>query len=188
MADYCTVRQAAAQDWPAVCDIVNHYIRTTTVNFRTEEQRPEEWQQLWQSRRERFPWLVAERHGEVTGLAYAGPWNARHAYAWSAEVTVYIAPGQRGAGIGRALYSRLLETLVAQWYRTAVAIIALPNEQSVTFHEALGFVHTGILRGVGYKFGSWHDTGFWQWRSAAAGDPPAEIAPVAAVWNGRTLG
>jgi phosphinothricin acetyltransferase len=45
---------------------------------------------------------------------------------------------------------------------TALAVIALPNEASVRLHESFGFVHRGTIREVGWKFGRWIDTGFWQ--------------------------
>ena len=41
-------------------------------------------------------------------------------------------------------------------------MIALPNEASVGLHESFGFVHRGTIREVGWKFGRWIDTGYWQ--------------------------
>jgi len=98
------IRRATEADMPAVCTIVNHYIETSTVNFRTEPQEPQEWTDDLVRLRERYPWLVAEVDGEVAGIAYAGPWKARNAYDWTAESTVYVSPrhqrGVRGLGIG----------------------------------------------------------------------------------------
>jgi phosphinothricin acetyltransferase len=168
-----TVRLAHEDDFGAVCAIVNHYIATTTISFRMDPQTPAEWITDWQAGRERYPWLVAEREGEIAGVAYAAPWKTRPAYDWTTEVTGYVAPGARGGGVGRALYARLLASLDAQGFRTAVAVIALPNEASVGLHESFGFAHAGTLTAAGYKNGVWCDTGFWQ-RSApgASGAPP----------------
>jgi phosphinothricin acetyltransferase len=173
-----TVRLAREGDFRAVCEIVNHYIRTTTINFRTEDQSPADWVATWQDGRDRYPWLVAERDGEIAGLAYAGAWNARAAYGWTAEVTGYVAPGLRRDGVGRALYATLLGTLDAQGYRTALAVIALPNAASAGFHESFGFVPAGVLRNVGHKLGRWCDVGLWQ---RHAPDPPAAATPVLSV-------
>lgn len=90
------IRPATVADMPAVCDIVNHYIETSTVNFRTEPQTPQEWTQDLLHLQERYPWLVAEVDGEIAGIAYAGPWKARNAYDWTAESTVYISPVTSG--------------------------------------------------------------------------------------------
>jgi phosphinothricin acetyltransferase len=176
-----TVRAAQEADLPAVCALINGYIRTTAVNFRTQPQAVEEWRGDWQQFHERYPWLVATRAGGLAGVAYAGPWKARNAYDWCAEVTVYVAPEAHRQGVGRALYGRLLRTLDAQGYRTEVGVIALPNAPSVALHEACGFAHAGTLRRVGHKLGGWHDVGFWQRQTDSAGRPPGPILPVVAV-------
>jgi phosphinothricin acetyltransferase len=175
------IRLAAPADLPAVCAIINHYIATTTFNFRTQPQAPDEWLADFTAYHERYPWLVAEAGGAVQGIAYAAPWKARAAYDWSVEVTVYVAHGAARRGIGRALYGRLFELLERQGYRTQLAVIALPNDPSVALHEAFGFRHAGTLRGVGYKHGSWRDVGFWQRITGRPDAPAAELRPVASV-------
>src|ERR1700749_3090674 len=62
-------------------------------------------------------WLVAERDGEVVGYAYATALNERPAYRWSTSVSVYVAEGARGQGIGRALYEALFERLRERGFR-----------------------------------------------------------------------
>ena len=44
----------------------------------------------------------------------------------------------------------------------AFAGIALPNPASVALHESMGFAPVGAYREVGFKFGRWHDVGWWQ--------------------------
>ncbi len=177
------VRFATEDDMAAVCRIVNHYIETTSINFRTAPQSPREWREDLLRHRERYPWLVAELDGEVAGLAYAGPWKERAAYAWCAETTVYVSHLHRGHSLGTALYERLLKLLEAQGFRSALAVIALPNPASVGLHEAFGFVPSGTLRAAGHKRGAWHDVGFWQREFAFPADDeaPPPNAPYA-VW------
>ncbi|WP_033213694.1 phosphinothricin N-acetyltransferase [Kitasatospora phosalacinea] len=173
------VRLARAEDLPAVCEIVNFYIRTSTVNFRTSPQLPEEWEQDWAAHRERYPWYVALVGGEVAGIAYAAPWKARNAYDWTTETTVYVSDRHRGRGLGSALYERLLKTLEAQGYRSAMAVVSLPNEGSVALHEAFGFESVGRIHAAGHKLGGWHDIGFWQRRFVLDEDAPGPITPLA---------
>ncbi|MDG4834244.1 GNAT family N-acetyltransferase [Solwaraspora sp. WMMD1047] len=182
MTGSVVVRQARADDMPAFSHIVNHYIKTTTVNFRTVTQSPEEWHRDWQASHDRYPWLLAVDGDEPVGLAYAVPWKARNAYDWCAEATVYVADGHHRRGIGRLLYGRLLDGLDRQGYRSTMGVIALPNEASVTLHEAYGFQHVGTLRSVGYKHGRWCDIGFWQRRVAHADTPPGDLLPISEVW------
>ncbi len=125
------------------------------------------------------PWLVAEEGGEVVGYAYARPYEERSAYRWTASVSVYVAPGRGGAGIGRALYEELFARLREQGFRMACAGITLPNPASVALHERLGFVQTGVGREVGWKLGAWRDVGYYQLElaPAPAGQPPDPASP-----------
>lgn len=124
---------------------------------------------------ERYPWLVAEIDGAVAGYAYASPHRERAAYRWTAECTVYIADGQRGLGVGKALYTVLFDLLARQNLRTVCAGITLPNRASVALHESCGFELVGVYRRIGYKFGGWHDVGWWQLDLPSTDeDPPPE--------------
>ena len=155
------VRPATEDDLPEVREIVNHYIESSFVNFRTAPQTVDEWRNDWRRLQSQFPWLVATDDG-VVGVAYAAPWNGRAAYQWTAEATVYVDPARQRRGVGDALYTELLARLRRQGFHSAVAVIALPNEPSVRLHERHGFVLAGRLVEAGYKLGAWHDVGFWQ--------------------------
>lgn len=85
----------------------------------------------------------------------------------------------RGQGLGAALYAALLKTLEAQGYRSAMAVIALPNDASVALHESLGYEQVGQTHAAGHKLGGWHDVGFWQRRFMLSDEPPAAIVPLA---------
>jgi acyl-coenzyme A synthetase/AMP-(fatty) acid ligase/L-amino acid N-acyltransferase YncA/acyl carrier protein len=177
-SQHTIVRLAQESDFPDICMLVNHYIETTTFNFRTERQMPEEWIAEWSVRRAEYPWLVATVDGGIAGFAYAGSWKGRPAYDWCAEVTVYVAYNAQRTGIGRELYRRLLELLDSQGYHTEVAVITLPNEPSVAFHEACGFRYAGVLTGVGYKHEQWLDVGFWQRHKPGHNESPPSIVAV----------
>jgi L-amino acid N-acyltransferase YncA len=84
---------------------------------------------------------------------------------------VYIDENWRGRGIGRSLYDDLLKRLASQGYVNAYAGIALPNEASVALHERYGYEYVGVFPSVGFKFGAWHDVGWWHRQLT---DPPAE--------------
>jgi phosphinothricin acetyltransferase len=57
----------------------------------------------------------------------------------------------------------------------------VPNPASVRLHEALGFRRVALLGQVGWKFGRWHDVGYWELRLRPDDAPPADIRPVAEV-------
>jgi L-amino acid N-acyltransferase YncA len=127
---------------------------------------------------ERTPWLVAAgQDGTVLGYAYAGAHHERAGYRWSVNISAYVAPDHRGAGVGRRLYDALIPLLRRQRFVNVYAGIALPNPASVGLHEALGFTRIGVYERAGYKLGRWHDVGWWQLalqpHSESPGDPLA---------------
>jgi phosphinothricin acetyltransferase len=109
-----------------------------------------------------YPWLVAERDGNVAGFAYATSHRERAAYRWTAETSVYVDAAHQGQGLGRELYGALLGLLRRQRVYVACAGITLPNEASVALHESLGFTPVGTYRRIGFKAGAWRDVGWWQ--------------------------
>jgi L-amino acid N-acyltransferase YncA len=129
----------------------------------------------------RTPWLSCTHDGAVAGYAYASAHRDRPAYQWSVEVSAYVRADAHRAGVARALYTSLFAVLVLQGFRNAYAGITLPNTASVGLHEAMGFTPVGVYRGVGYKFGAWHDV---VWLERALGSrtaDPAVPTPLPAV-------
>jgi phosphinothricin acetyltransferase len=156
------IRDFGPGDVAGACALTNHYIAHTAVHFGLTPQADAEFEAMWRSGCERYPWLAAEVDGRFAGYAKAGLWRSREAYALTAEVSVYVEPAFHGRGVGRALYGALIERLRAGGFHTAVGGVTLPNQASVRLHEAMGFRHVGTFREVGRKFDQWHDVGWWQ--------------------------
>lgn len=167
-ADGPVVREAGAADAAAVTAIYNHYIEHTVVTFE-ETVLPEAAlaARIAETRAAGLPWLVAVAGDEVLGYAYAGPWKGRCAFRYTVEVTVYLAPGHTGHGIGKRLYGALFAELTTRGYHCAIGGIALPNAASVALHEHFGMDKVAHFREVGYKFQRWIDVGYWQGMLAA---------------------
>ena len=173
------IRLAGEEDLPAILAISNWAAKHTAANFAVEPERLEDWRKDWLTTRREYPWLVSvDGGGEVVGFAKASPWKGRCAYNWTAEVTVYVRSEHHRQGRARALYGRLIEVLKAQGYRTLLAGITTPNPASVRLHESFGFHRVGGFQRVGWKFGSWHDVGYWEAILDADPGPPAQIRPV----------
>jgi phosphinothricin acetyltransferase len=150
----------------------------TPVSFEVEAPSLEEMRRRLAAVAERFPWLVCVEDGRVLGYAYASSHRARTAYQWSVEVSAYVADGMRGRGIGKELYTRLFQILVLQGFVNAYAGITLPNPASVRLHESVGFSALGVYHGIGFKYGTWHDVGWWEKTLCAR---PANPNPPAAL-------
>lgn len=151
------MRIATPADAADVAAVYAPVVRDTVISFEAEPPDAAEMARRIRATLPARPWLVAERGGVVIGYAYAGPHRARAAYRWAVETSVYVAGEARGAGVGRALYARLLAVLRAQGFAVAVAGVTLPNEASLALHRSFGFEDVGVYRGIGYKAGAWQD-------------------------------
>ncbi len=183
MNEPLTIDLVTAGDIEAITAIENWAIEHTAANFHEAPRAPRDVQDEWASLAETHPWLVARRGETTVGFARAHRHRGRCAYAFTVEIAVYVHPSHHGGGVGRALYERLLPTLRSQGYHTVLAGIALPNEPSVGLHESMGFLRAGAFTQVGYKFGLWHDVGYWQLYLDGPGGEPMPIKPVSAVWR-----
>ena len=149
-------------DAHAIAAIYAPMVEQTAISFEEVAPSAQEMASRIAALNGQFPWLVAERTGEVFGYAYASRHRERAAYRWSADTSVYVDRRAHRRGIARALYVALFELLKSQGYHHVFAGITLPNDASVGLHRALDFEPVGVYRSVGFKFGRWHDTSWWQ--------------------------
>ncbi len=156
------IRNAKVEDAEAVAEIYNYYITDTHHTFETELVSVEMMAARITAVSKRFPFLVADLDGTVTGYAYAVRFKLREAYEHSAEVSIYVKSDEKQRGLGTSLYSKLFEELADTHVHAIIAGIALPNDSSVKFHEKLGFEKVAHFREVGYKLGRWIDVGYWE--------------------------
>jgi phosphinothricin acetyltransferase len=170
------IRAVEDADIPAVARIYGHHVLTGFGSF--EETAPTAQamtDRIAAVRRLDLPWLVAEEAGEVVGYAYASAFRPRPGYRYTAEDSVYVAPGASGRGVGRALLSAVIGRCEAMGLRRMLAVIGdSANVASIGLHRALGFELVGVARGAGFKHGRWVDI-VWMQRALNEGDqaPPA---------------
>ncbi|MDR1862421.1 MAG: GNAT family N-acetyltransferase [Treponema sp.] len=156
------IRPVKAGDAVSIATIYNYYIKNTVITF---EEIPVSINEIGKRIREigaKYPWLVWEESGAVTGYAYADAWKERSAYRRAAELSIYIKPDFQGKGIGRALFSRVLEEVRKTGIHALVSGITLPNEASVALHEKFGFKNIACFNEIGFKSGKWLDVGYWE--------------------------
>lgn len=147
------IRRAELADAPAIAEIYNEAILTTTATFDTEPKSVEERTRWLQSHDERHPVLVAEVGGKVVGWASLTRWSDRCAYDDTAETSFYVLSTHRGCGIGRTLKEAIIEEARRLRYHTLIARVAEESRESLHLNERAGFVHVGMLKEVGLKFG-----------------------------------
>jgi len=156
------IRLATPTDAVSMLAIYAPYIRNTSITFEIGVPPVAGFAHRIRSYQENWPWIVYEKNGQVVGYAYASRYRERIAYQWSVECSVYVHDDHLRSGIGRALYTALFSILKKQGFTTVYAVINLPNERSVAFHESMGFTYFATYVKVGYKLGKWKDVGWWQ--------------------------
>jgi phosphinothricin acetyltransferase len=163
------LRSASAADAAPICAIYNNYVETTTITIEEDAVTEQDMaQRIADVGAAKLPWLVLEVSDKVVGYAYATKWRARPAYRYSVESTIYLDREFAGRGLGRMLYSELLDQLRERGLHLVIGGIALPNESSVALHEKLGFRKAAHFTEVGMKFGRWIDVGYWELHLATA--------------------
>lgn len=154
------IRAAEAAHLPRVTEIYRHYVLTHTATFEIEP--PSLAEMTGRYRKivgDGFPYLVAERGGQVVGYAYAALYRTRVAYRFTVEDSIYVDPAAAGEGVGAPLLGALVEACARLGSRQMVAVIGdSANVASIRLHERCGFVRVGLLPDVGFKFGRWLDS------------------------------
>lgn len=178
-----TIRLATEEDAEAITAIYTPVVEQTHISFETRPPTTGETAQRIRTTTQRLPWLVCEYDGQITGYAYASPHKERPAYQWAVDVSVYVDEVWRRKGIANALYTSLFALLNLQGLRNAYAVIALPNPQSIAFHESHEFEKVGVYHNVGYKDGQWRDVGHWELPLQSRPTPPSPPTPLSDLRN-----
>lgn len=178
------IRTARVSDAQEILQIYAPYIRDTAITFEYEVPALSEFKKRIENTLKKYPYIVAEKDGEIVGYAYTGVFKDRAAYDWAAEVSVYVKEDRRGLGIGSSLYAVLEEISRAQHILNLNACIAYSDTEdayltkdSVKFHGHLGYALVGKFHQCGYKFGRWYDM---VWMEKTIGEHPADPLPVIA--------
>ena len=147
------IRIATENDIAQMLAIYAPYVENTTYSFEYTPPTLEEFTMRFRKYTAQCPWLVWEKDDQVLGYAYGSLPFERAAYAWCAEVSIYLAPHVQGKGIGRKLYAAVEEILWKQGYRIIYALITSENAGSLRFHEKVGYTYCAQFPGCGIKFG-----------------------------------
>jgi len=158
------VRPAEMVDLVAVAAIYADAVRTSVATFDIEEPPPAYWQAKLDSTAVGDHFLVACDENTVRGYAYSGAFRSRPAYGRTRETSIYLAPAASGDGLGTRLYVALLDLLRKDQVHLVVSVVAQPNPASNALHHKLGFAEVGTLDEVGFKFGNYVSTTWFQLR------------------------
>jgi phosphinothricin acetyltransferase len=157
MEHVVTIRDAEPGDLPAITEIHNALLATTTYEWTATLHTVEdsaEW--LASQRRADDPTLVAVDAGEVVGWAAYGDFRDSSrwpGYRHTVEHSVHVRQDRWRQGVGRGLMDALMARARAAGKHVMVAAVDAANTDSLEFHARLGFVEVARMPEVGEKFG-----------------------------------
>ena len=154
MVEPLLIRNLEPGDWPDVARIYAAGLETGLASFET---RIPSWEE-WDAAHRDMPRLVAEESGAVVGWTAVASVSLRGCYHGVVEHSVYVDPGARGRGIGRALLLRLLAEAPEHGIWTIQTSIIAGNTPSLALHESAGFRVVGRRERIAQRDRIWHDT------------------------------
>ena len=158
-----TIRPADDADLQDILDMLNDAILNTTAvwsHHTVDLESRRHW--LHDRQAKGYPVLVAVLGDSVVGFASFGDFRPWDGYARTVEHSIYVHRHHHGKGFGKQLMTPLVEAAKACGKHVMVAGIEAGNRGSIHFHHGFGFVETGRLKEVGWKFDRWLDLVFMQ--------------------------
>ena len=128
------IRRASTDDAKSLLNIYSQYIDTPTT-FEEELPTIEEFENRIRTIQDVYPYLVFEVDGKILWFSYAHRFSDRAAYEWSATLSIYVDENYLHQGIGRELYSEVIEILKIQGVRMIYAGYKCGGWRSVQWFE-----------------------------------------------------
>ena len=153
-----SVVDATESDLPDVLALYRHYVRNSVVTF---DEKPPTLAQFRSKFRHLqklgYPFRVARSpQGTLLGYAYVFPFREKSAFRKTVESSIYLGPAATGRGLGTVLLADLIEHCTKAGLKEIIAVIADQGaEASLALHQKFGFVETGRMGKVGFKFERW---------------------------------
>lgn len=140
------IRPATEQDLPAIVAIYNSTIPSRRVTADTEPVTVASKQAWFEEHNSQHrPIWVAEEAGKILGwLSFSNFYN-RPAYQPTAELSIYIAEGQRGKGLGKKLLAKAIEEAPRLGVTSLLGFIFAHNEPSLQLFRKFHFETWGYL-------------------------------------------
>ena len=141
------IEKVTVEDAEKLLEIYAPYVENTAITFEYDVPSKDEFEERIKNISAKYPYIKAVHEGKVVGYAYAASFKDRRAYDWSVETTIYVKNNCKRMGIGKALYEVLEQEQEGRYL----------NDDSIRFHDNMGFTEVGRFHNSGYKFGQWFD-------------------------------
>ena len=152
------IRAARFADLPLIQEIHNQGIVDRVATLDTTPRTLADTQLWFYRHGPRHPVLVAEVSDSIAGWASLNTFNARPAYQYVADLSIYLARPWRGQGLGSRLLQALLPLARELGYHKIVLSAFPTNTAGMRLYERQGFTTVGIYKEMGLVDGHWVDT------------------------------
>lgn len=152
------ITDATEDDVPDVLALYRHYVRNSVVTFDEKPPTLSAFRSRFRHlQKVGYPFRVARSpQGTLLGYAYVFPFREKSAFRATVESSIYLGPAATGRGLGTVLLADLIEKSQAAGLKEMIAVIADQGaEASLALHAKYGFVETGRMGKVGFKFERW---------------------------------
>ena len=159
------IRKLQNSDSTVVLKIYQQGLDTGEASFEIEAP---DWEN-WQAKYLPHPRLVWEQDGKVQAWAALAPVSVRDCYRGVAEVSIYVATGSLGQGIGNELMASLVEESERNGIWSLYSSIFPENQATLKLHLRHGFREVGIRERIAQRDGRWRNTLILERRSKKVG-------------------
>ena len=138
-----------------VIDIFNYFIENGFAAY-PEEKVSYEFFDMMLKITQGYPAIVvinAGNQNQIVGFAFMRPYHPMKTFKRTAQVSYFLLPEFTRQGIGKMIMEYFVQEAKKIHIDALLADISSLNEQSIKFHEKMGFSHCGCFQRIGRKFG-----------------------------------
>ena len=144
------IRKVKYRDAKAVVDIYNYFIKNSFAAYSDMEMSRDYFKRTIYSTKG-YPFYIIEVDKKVVGYGLARPYYYQDTFKRTAVLTYFILPDFTDKGLGTQLFEALIDDLKIMKVDNILVNISSRNEQSLHFHNKMGFVECGKFNKVGRK-------------------------------------
>lgn len=143
-------RNADLKDLDRIVEIYNSTINDRMATADTSFQKVEDKTNWFNNHNSesRPIWMVEDDNKNVLGWVSVQDFYGRPAYSGTAEISIYLAPEQRGKGLGKKILDTTIDKCRNLSLHTLLGFIFAHNGASIKLFSNAGFTEYGLLPDV----------------------------------------
>lgn len=149
------IRKLEISDVESIYSIYCYYVKKSVAIFDLQCACFEEFKENILDIASKYPFYVAIHDDTLIGYGYVHAAFSKEAYKYCVELTIYFAQGKH-YGMPSQLVNQLEEDCEQLNMRWIISCITDSNQESIQFHEKMGYEKMGFLPSCGLKFDAWH--------------------------------